>query len=145
MTSSMVSVLTRRRHPAPLALSDAWPDGNLVLPPDDGRFLRYAVTPASIHHRFAEHPFRRYSFGAWREGDEIRGLVVFRPVHLRGLRVASRCWRPTATTCRRSWRDGPAQSDQRASISSTSRRRPASPFRDALRATGIRLTVPIQP
>ena len=88
LTSSVV-VLTRRRSPEPVDLSDTWPMGNLVIPPDDGRFLRYVATPESIHHRFVEHPFRSYSFGAWRESDQIRGLVVYRAVRLRGLRGAA--------------------------------------------------------
>lgn len=52
---STVVVLSRRSYPVPLELSEAWPDGQLELPPGDGPFVRYAVTPASIHHRFAEH------------------------------------------------------------------------------------------
>ena len=48
--------------------------------------IRYVATAASLRHRFAEHPFRRYRFGAWRDGEAIRGLVVYRPVRLRGVR-----------------------------------------------------------
>jgi GNAT superfamily N-acetyltransferase len=140
MASSLV-VLTRRRYPEPLALSDAWPDGNLVLPPDDGRFLRYAVTPASIHHRFAEHPFRRYSFGAWREGGEIRGLVVFRSVRLRGLRGVAllAAYGDDLPVLLARWAGAVRRTGIHLVHVATS---PASPFRDALRATGSHLTVP---
>jgi hypothetical protein len=78
-------VLARRHYPAPLALSETWPEGSLELPPDDGAMVRYAATSASLHHRFAEHPFRRYRFGAWRADNAIRGLVVYRKVRLRGV------------------------------------------------------------
>jgi hypothetical protein len=84
MASTLV-VLSRRRYPDALALSDTWPGGRLELPADDGAMVRYAVTEASLRHRFVEHPFRRYRFGAWRDGDAIRGLVVYRPVRLRGV------------------------------------------------------------
>ena len=84
MVSTLV-VLTRRHYPEPLALSEGWPQGRLDLPPDDGAMVRYAVTAASLRHRFATHPFRRYRFGAWHDEDAIRGLVIYRHVRLRGV------------------------------------------------------------
>jgi hypothetical protein len=88
MTSSVV-VLSRRRYPEPLTLTDTWPEGHLTLPAWDGRFIRYSVTKTSLRHRFAEHPFRRYRFGVWRDGGDLRGLVIYRPVRLRGIQAAA--------------------------------------------------------
>ena len=122
MASTLV-VLARRHYPAALALSETWPEGSLELPPADGTMVRYAATAASLHHRFAEHPFRRYRFGAWREDDAIRGLVVYRKVRLRGvpgiaLLAAYGEDLPTLLPA------GPARSGGRGRRSSTSSRRP---------------------
>lgn len=88
MTSSLV-VLARRHYPEALELADEWPQGDVHhLAVADGH-VSYAVTPASIRHRFAEHPFRRYSFATWREGRTIRGLAVYRRVRLRGIPAAA--------------------------------------------------------
>ena len=115
--------------------------GNLVIPPDDGRFLRYVATPESIHHRFVEHPFRSYSFGAWRESDQIRGLVVYRAVRLRGLRGAAllAAYGDDLPGLLTRWAGAIRKTGVRLVHVVTS---PASPFRDALRAAGTRVTVP---
>ena len=107
--ASSLFVVTRRQYPEPLALSETWPEGRLELPADDGSMVRYAATPASLHHRFAEHPFRRYRFGAWREDDAIRGLVVYRKVRLRGVPGIALS-RRTVRTCPRCSRAGPVRS-----------------------------------
>jgi GNAT superfamily N-acetyltransferase len=83
--TSTVTLLLRRRDPAGVELSGTWPRGRLDLPPGTGDQVRYAMSGASLRHRFAEHPFRRYVFGAWRDGDVIRGLTVHRAIRLRGL------------------------------------------------------------
>jgi hypothetical protein len=144
MTSTVV-VLSHRRYPQPLELSEAWPDGRLQLPPGDPRFVGYAATPASIHHRFAEHPFRRYWFGTWRDGDEneceVRGLVVYRPVRLRGVPgvalLAAHGDDVPGLLAR--WAGAVRRSGVHLVHVVTS---PASPLRDALRGAGTRVTVP---
>ena len=68
-----------------LELSSSWPAGRFDPPELDDGLIRYAVTAAGLRHRFAEHPFRRYVIGAWRDGQELRGLTVHRPVRLRGI------------------------------------------------------------
>jgi len=140
MTSSVV-VLSRRHHADPLELSEVWPVGALELPPDDGTMIRYVVTPASLRHRFAEHPFRRYRFGVWRIGEAIRGVVIYRPVRLRGL--------PAVALLAAYCDDVPALLDRWAgAISRTGARivhvvtSPASPVRDALGSMGARIAVP---
>jgi hypothetical protein len=86
MVSTATLLLPRRSSGADaLELSSGWPAGRYTpSEPDDG-LIRYAVTPAGLRHRFAEHPFRRYVIGAWRDGEEVRGLTVHRPVRLRGV------------------------------------------------------------
>jgi hypothetical protein len=84
----MVSVavpVARARYPASLEVSEAWPDGTMRLDVPDDDLVRYVVTPASLRHRFAEHPFRRYAYAARRRGGAIDGLVVYRPTRLRGV------------------------------------------------------------
>ena len=84
----MVSVaipVARARYPAALAMTEAWPDGAMDLPAHDDGLVRYAVTPASLRHRFAEHPFRRYAYAVRRREGAIDGLIVYRPTSLRGI------------------------------------------------------------
>lgn len=140
MTSTVV-VLSHRHYPGPLKLSDAWPDGLLHLPPGDGGYIRYAATPASVRHRFAEHPFRRYRFGTWCEGDEVRGLVVYRPVRLRGVRGVAllAAYGEDLPELLARWAGAMRGTGVGLVHVVTS---PASPLRDVLRAAGTRLTVP---
>lgn len=86
---SIVVPVTHRRYPPALPLSDAWPDGPIALPVASGGLVRYAVTPESLRHRFADHPFRRYAFATSRHGGTVGGLVVYRRVSLRGIPAAS--------------------------------------------------------
>ena len=144
MTSTVV-VLSRRRYPQPLALSEAWPDGRLQLPPGDARFVGYAATPVSVRHRFAEHPFRRYWFGTWRDGkengDEVRGLVVYRPVRLRGVPGVAllAAYGDDLPGLLARWAGAVRRSGVHLVHVVTS---PASPLRDALRGAGTRVTAP---
>ena len=117
--------------------------GRAAPPPaGDGGFVRYAVTPASVRHRFAEHPFRRYRFGTWRDGDEIRGLVVYRPVRLRGVRGVAllAAYGEDLPGLLARWA-GAVRGRASAVVHVVTS--PASPLRDALRAAGARLTVPL--
>lgn len=139
--ASTVVALSHRRYPEPLELGEAWPDGELKLPEGDERFVRYAVTPESVHHRFAEHPFRRYRFGAWRDADEIRGLVVYRPVRLRGVpgMALLAAYGEDVPGLLARWAGAVRRTGVGLVHVVTS---PASPLRDAVRAAGTRLPVP---
>ena len=139
MASTLV-VLARRHYPAPLALSETWPEGSLELPPDDGTMVRYAATAASLHHRFAEHPFRRYRFGAWREDDAIRGLVVYRKVRLRGVPGIAllAAYGEDLPTLLARWAGAVRRTGSPIVHVVTS---PGSPLRRALDAAGLRTTL----
>lgn len=141
MTSSVV-VLSRRRYPGPLTLTDKWPEGNLTLPHEEAQFIRYAVTEASLRHRFAEHPFRRYQFGAWRDGSDLRGLVIYRPVRLRGVPAAALlgAYGADVPALLARWAGAVRHAGVPIIHVVTS---PASPIRGALRSIGKRITVPI--
>src|SRR4051794_13522394 len=76
---SLAVPVARRRYPAPLAVSAAWPQGTMQLDVPDDDLVRYAVSPRSLEHRFAEHPFRRYAYAVRRREGTIDGLVVYRP------------------------------------------------------------------
>lgn len=77
--------LARRRYPDPLATSDAWPDSPTELAvPVDG-FVRYHATPATLRHRFADHPFRTYRFALRERDGVVDGVVVYRETRLRGV------------------------------------------------------------
>jgi hypothetical protein len=56
--------------------------------PDD-EFVRYAATPSSLRHRYAEHPFRQYTYAMRQRAGVVDGLVVFRETRLRGLPAIS--------------------------------------------------------
>ncbi len=86
---SRVVILSHRRYPEALELTETWPDGTLNVGPPAPGLVSYATTQDSIRHRFADHPFRRYSFGVWRESGSIHGLVVYRRVRLRGVPAAA--------------------------------------------------------
>ncbi len=140
MTSS-VAVLSRRRYPEPLTLADAWPSGRLDVPVAVDGFVRYTATADSIRHRFAEHPFRRYSFATWLEDDRIRGLVVYRPARLRGIPGAAllAAYGEDLPTLLGRWAGSLRQVGVRVVHVVTS---PASPLRHAIGAIGLRFTVP---
>ncbi len=87
--ASFVVPIARRRYPPALPLLDAWPDDPLSLRAVDDGLVRYDVTPESLRHRFARHPFRRYAFSVSRLDGAITGLIVYRRVSLRGIPAAS--------------------------------------------------------
>jgi hypothetical protein len=142
MTSSLV-VPWKRHLPTPLDLTDVWPaDWVYDTAGGDPWFIRYEGTTASIRHRFSEHPFRRYSFGVWRDDNVIRGLVVFRRTRLRGL---------PGVGLLAAYGDDVPQLLARWAAAIRRRRipfvhvvtAPASPLREALEAMGIRVTIPL--
>lgn len=53
--------------------------------PSPNGLIQFVATPSDVVHRFAEHPFRRYAYGIWREGDNVVGVVVFRRMKLAGI------------------------------------------------------------
>jgi GNAT superfamily N-acetyltransferase len=79
MTSTVVWLSPPRRV-EPLCLTASWPDDlqHLPLPPRSS--IHFLPHTHLIRHRFARHPFRRYCFGVWREGEVMRGLAVCRPI-----------------------------------------------------------------
>jgi Acetyltransferase (GNAT) domain len=87
--SPLAVAVARRRYPPALDLRETWPTAPIELPlPDDG-FVRYGYTPASLRHRFAEHPFRHYAYAVRERGGMVDGLVVYRETRLRGLPAVS--------------------------------------------------------
>ncbi len=141
MTSSVV-LLTGRHDPRMMTLGESWPAGELIVPPGDPLFVGYAATPGSIRHRFAEHPFRRYRFGTWRDGEVIRGLVVYRPVRLRGIPGVAllAAYGDDLPTLLSSWAGAIRRQGVRIVHLVTS---PASPLRDAVCTIGITRTAPV--
>jgi GNAT superfamily N-acetyltransferase len=134
--------LVRRRYPEPLVTSDTWPTGPVELEMPADAYVRYHVTPATLRHRFAGHPFRRYRFGLRERDGVVDGVVVYREARLRGVPGASllaACGRDRegllgafAAALRREGRHV-----VHAVVS------PASPFRHALTAMGPALRVPV--
>ena len=82
---STVILLARGRGSPDFALSGTWPAGTLDVPSRADDLVRYRVSGPWLRHRFAQHPFRRYVFGAWRDGERIVGLTIHREIRLRGL------------------------------------------------------------
>ncbi len=80
--------LYRRPSAEALALSENWPDQPLHYTPDN-KHIRFSATRESIQYRFIEHPFRRYHFGVWESGGQMRGVVVYRPMHWKRIVGAS--------------------------------------------------------
>jgi GNAT superfamily N-acetyltransferase len=60
------------------------PDFDLIFNPTTER-IQLVNSARTLMHRYACHPFRQYRYALWREAGIIRGLVVYRPVRLRGL------------------------------------------------------------
>jgi hypothetical protein len=141
MTATVV-VLSARRYPEPLRLTEAWPDGSLTLPSVDGRFVRYVVTEASLAHRFADHPFRNYRFGTWHEDGELSGLVIYRRTRLRGVPAASLlgAYGEDVPELLVRWAGAVRRVGLPIVHVVTS---PASPIRSALSRIGTRFTVPL--
>ncbi|MFN8529775.1 MAG: GNAT family N-acetyltransferase [Anaerolineae bacterium] len=51
--------------------------------------IHFMQTGAALQHRYEQHPFRRYQFGLWREGDCILGVVIYRRVRVMGMPAAA--------------------------------------------------------
>lgn len=86
---SLVVPLTHRRYPEPLTLQSTWPATSIELDQPHDEFVRYAADPASLRHRYADHPFRRYAYATRERHGIVDGLIVFRETQLRGLPAVS--------------------------------------------------------
>lgn len=87
LTSSLVW-LAQRRGVLPLHLTDEWPDNLCPIGANPDSGVQFTPNADQIRHRFAHHPFRRYAFGVWDEGDCRRGVVVYRPIEYGRIRGA---------------------------------------------------------
>lgn len=83
-TVALINPLLARRRET-LELTVDWPCEALHDMGGNPARLHFAHTPEIVRHRFAEHPFRRYAFGVWREGDAVNGVVIYRRARLLGL------------------------------------------------------------
>lgn len=81
--------LARRRYLEPLVTTSTWPAGPIRFVAPADAYVRYHVTPATLHHRFAAHPFRRYRFALRERDGVVDGMVVYRETRLRGVPAAS--------------------------------------------------------
>jgi len=86
---SLAVPLVRPRYPEPLTVSTSWPAGPVSFGAANDGFVRYATTPESLRHRYAEHPFRQYAFATHELDGVIDGIVVFRETRLRGVPAVS--------------------------------------------------------
>ncbi|HEX2908591.1 MAG TPA: GNAT family N-acetyltransferase, partial [Phototrophicaceae bacterium] len=68
-----------RRSRATLELTDTLPPSFHCPTATLNGLASFVNTDQFIYHRYAQHPFRRYCFGLWREGENINGLIVYRP------------------------------------------------------------------
>lgn len=83
-----LAILRQQSHYPPLTISTTWPQYPICIPRDTHHF-QFAATPASLQHRFACHPFRQYHFATWEEANQVCGVVIYRPTHLRGIRAVA--------------------------------------------------------
>ncbi|MEO8611579.1 MAG: GNAT family N-acetyltransferase [Chloroflexota bacterium] len=88
LTSTLVW-LSQRRGTPPLNLTDEWPETLHDVAANVDSFIRFTPKATQIHHRFAQHPFRRYAFGVWNEDDCTRGVVIYRPIQYGRIRGAA--------------------------------------------------------
>ena len=133
--------LTRRRYPGALRLMDTWPQEPLDLPDAKSDFVRYRVTPESLRHRFADHPFRRYAFGARLRDGVVYGLVIYRRTALRGVPAASllAAYGDDLSGLVGAWAGGLRPIGLHVAHVVVA---PASPLRDALATTGPTIRLP---
>ncbi|MCA0454226.1 MAG: GNAT family N-acetyltransferase [Chloroflexi bacterium] len=83
-------VWLRPQRQAAITLTDAWPRSPFAQAASANSLLsRFATTPETLAHRFADHPFRRYQFGVWEDGGMVQGVVVYRKVRLAGVKGVS--------------------------------------------------------
>ncbi|MCA9976374.1 MAG: GNAT family N-acetyltransferase [Anaerolineales bacterium] len=77
-------MLRRAPHALPLSLTAVWPCQPWAFGALPDERVRFRATAVDVQRRFAQHPFRRYQFGVWREGEEVCGVVVYRTLRRRG-------------------------------------------------------------
>ncbi len=87
--SSTLVWLFGKKSPDMLTLSDYWTDMPFNCLGNSCDNIHFAQTPESLAHRFARHPFRKYRFGFWREGNALNGVVIYRPIQLGLLKGAA--------------------------------------------------------
>lgn len=83
---SVAVLFSRLRYPQALTLTHEWPEKPLAVPRFDDQFIEYVATPGSIRHRFHQHPFRTYQLAIAEETDRISGIVVYRPLQVKGMK-----------------------------------------------------------
>lgn len=139
--TSTVALLAGGSRSTAFTLTDAWPDGPIGIPRPRDDLVRYHVTDGSLRHRFAEHPFRRYVFGALRDGGRIVGLTIHREIRLRGVPAVGllAAYGDDPTELLRAWAAAVRAQGLLLAHLVTS---PASPIREALRAAGRTFVVP---
>ncbi len=76
-------------HSQPLELTDAWPEGLWNEIPSHRATIHLPISRENLQHRYAQHPFRRYHYGVWRENSEIHGIVIYRPIRIGGFPAAA--------------------------------------------------------
>lgn len=54
--ASLAVLVVRSIYPVPLVTNDTWPESSVALDPPADEFVRDAVTPAGLRHRYAAHP-----------------------------------------------------------------------------------------
>ncbi|MEO5965305.1 MAG: GNAT family N-acetyltransferase [Candidatus Limnocylindrales bacterium] len=139
---SLAVPLTRRRYPERLETRSTWPDGAINLEPRSDGFVRFDASAASLRHRYADHPFRRYAYATRERDGIVDGLVVYRETRLRGL--------PAVSLLAVHGRDPVGLLGSFAATLRARRRllvhvllAPQSPLRGALAAMGPQLPVPL--
>ncbi|MEL6269613.1 MAG: GNAT family N-acetyltransferase [Chloroflexota bacterium] len=79
--------LPRRVNQDALYLTDTFPaDGHVDCAQRSISGNSFMKSPADLCRRYAAHPFRQYRYGVLREGDGVRGVVVYREVMFGGMR-----------------------------------------------------------
>ena len=139
---SIVVPIAHSRHLEPLAISDAWPGGSIALAEADDGFIRYAVTPDSLRHRFADHPFRRYTLrhpGRRRCRGRAGGLPAHDPARRPAASLLAAYGSDLADLLSR-WGAAIRSRGLHLAHLVTS---PASPLREAAEVIGPRVTVPV--
>jgi hypothetical protein len=139
---SLAVPLVRRRDPERLEVRDTWPDHPVELRTAADGFVRYESSPATLRHRYAGHPFRRYTYATRERDGVVDGLVVFRESMLRGL--------PAVSLLAVHGSDAPALLGSFAATLRARRRpivhvllTPRSPLRHALAAMGPVVPLPL--
>ncbi len=83
-----LAILRQSSNCKPLTLSTTLPNQSFQVALHPQKF-QFTATTQSICHRFAHHPFRQYQFAIWEEKETVRGVVIFRTVHLFGVRCVA--------------------------------------------------------